>query len=97
MLSNVQIKNFKINNKVIVYLIIFFILLPLAYIKNTLSSDLNIFTNPVLRLIILLLIILTCLSNNVQIALSLAIFYIFINIYKNSSFENFKSLNKKYI
>ena len=92
MFSETYFRKFKIHNKVIVYLIIFFIFLPILYIKCPLSHDLSLFTRAASKVILLLVIILGCLTDNIQISLAVAIFYILINICHKNSLENFNTL-----
>ena len=80
-----QIEELKINNSVVTYLIVFFILLPLSYIKGSLPDDFRIFTYTISKIVLLLFIILLTVTGNKQIAFSVAIFLIYIFIYNNEA------------
>ena len=92
-----QDEQLKIKNSVITYLIVFFVLLPLSYIKNSLPNDLKLFTYKISKVILLLLIILLTLTKNTQIAVSVAIFFIYISISDSQLSETFKSKKKNKI
>ena len=85
-----QDNNFKIHNKVVVYLIVFFILLPISNIYNLSTQDLQIFTNTISKLFLLVLIIVTSITKNYQISLTLAILYIYVCLLNQDYLENFK-------
>ncbi len=85
-----QDNNFKIHNKVVVYLIVFFILLPISNIYNLSTQDLQIFTNTISKLVLLLLIIVTSITKNYQISLTFAILYIYVCLFNQDYLENFK-------
>ena len=85
-----QADNFKMNNRVVVYLIVFFILLPISNIYNLSTQDLQIFTNTISKLVLLVLIIVSSITKNYQISLSLAILYIYICLFNQDYLENFR-------
>lgn len=89
-----QDEELKIKNSVVTYLIVFFILLPLSYVKNYLPHDFKLFNYKISKIIILLIIILLTITKNTQIAVSVAIFLIYISIYDNQLSENFKDKKK---
>ena len=89
-----KIEDLQINNSVVTYLIVFFILLPLSYVKDSLPHDFKIFTYKISKIIILLIIILLTITKNTQIAISATIFFIYISIYDNKLSEDFKSAKK---
>ena len=69
---------FRITNKKLTYLIIFLLFLPIMT-NNILSDRYQFLLRPIWRLIILIIIILLTISSNTQIALTLAIIYVFLN------------------
>lgn len=97
LLKCLQDEQLKIKNSVVTYLIVFFVLLPLSYIKNSLSDDLKLFTYKISKVILLLLIILLTITKNTQIAVSVAIFLIYVSIFDSQLSESFKSKKKNKI
>ena len=97
LLKCLQDEQLKIKNSVVTYLIVFFVLLPLSYIKNSLYDDLKLFTSKILKVILLLLIIFLTITKNTQIAVSVAIFFIYVSIFDSQLSESFKSKKKNKI
>jgi len=89
-----QDDNFKIHNKVVVYLIVFFILLPISNVYTLSTQDLQLFTNIISKLVLLVLIIVTTITKNYQISLTIAIFYIYVCLFNRNYQENFRSEKK---
>ena len=86
----------EIDNKIILYLIVFLLILSISYVDDTLQPDYYFLRNIVSKIIILFLIILNA-ENNVQISLILAIIFIILSMTEvNESFVNKKptSYNK---
>lgn len=87
----IQTDNLKINNKVIVYLIVFFILLPISKVYNLSTHDLQIFSNSISKLLLLLILILCSVTRNYQISLAIAIFYTYVCILNQHHQVNLRS------
>ena len=90
-----QTNNFKIQNKVLVYLIVFFILLPISNIYDLSEQDLKLFSYNISKLVLLLILVLCSITENIQISLSLGIFYIYISIFNKHHQENLEMKKKK--
>ena len=97
LLKYLQDEQLKIKNSVVTYLIVFFVLLPLSYIKNSLSDDLKLFTYKISKVILLIIIILLTITKNTQIAVSVALFFIYVSVFDSQLSETFKSKKKNKI
>ena len=94
LLKYLQDEHLKIKNSVVTYLIVFFVLFPLSYIKNSLSDDLKLFTYKISKVILLIIIILLTITKNTQIAVSVALFFIYVSVFDSQLSETFKSKKK---
>ena len=97
LLKYLQDEHLKIKNSVVTYLIVFFVLFPLSYIKNSLSDDLKLFTYKISKVILLIIIILLTITKNTQIAVSVALFFIYVSVFDSQLSETFKSKKKNKI
>ena len=87
--------HFRITNKKLTYLIIFLLFLPIMT-NNILSDRYQFLLRPIGRLTTLIIITLLTISSNTQIALTLAIIYIFLNTqYSQKSISLSNGDNKK--
>lgn len=69
----------KIENKTILYVIIFFLILFISYVKNELDTRFKFLATYPIKIIILILIILMA-EENIQLSLVFAVIYVIITM-----------------
>lgn len=89
--------NFKIQNQILVYLIVFFILLPVSNTYNLNDQDFKLFSSGVSKLVLLIIIVLFSITKNIQIALAISIFYIYVSIFNKYHYPELEITQKKNI